>query len=144
MRTISLALVLVAAAGNGRVASARDEAPVEEQVPSGVWKLEVRDRVDGELQGEARSVPLRFRVIRNRVSGHPADDEPDRARLTGEVVVGKATVVTWRQDNSNIEGYSSFCTGRVVENGKIVGTWHDTEGQSGDFVLSFQKKQPSP
>lgn len=140
MRTFTLALVLHAAAGNSPAANARDEVPAEQQVPSGVWKLEVRDRVDGELRGEARSVPLRLRVIRNRVSGHPADDEPDRARLAGEVVVGKATVVTWRQDNSNIEGYSSFCTGRVIEKGKIVGTWHDTEGQSGDFVLSFEKK----
>lgn len=140
MQTVTLTIALIAAAGSGQVANARDKAPAEEPVPSGVWTLEVRDRVDGELQGEARSLPLRLQVIRNRVSGHPADDEPDRARLAGEVVVGRATVVTWRQDNSNIEGYSSFCTGRVVGKGKIVGTWHDTEGQSGDFVLSFEKK----
>ena len=120
--------------------TAQEKAQVDDPVPSGVWKLEVTDRVDGEPKGEARTQSLRLRVIRSRVSGQPADDDADRARLAGEVVVGKATVVTWRQDNSNIEGYTQFCTGRVVEKGKVVGTWHDTEGQSGDFVLTFEKK----
>ena len=137
---VAVACVLVAGAYVGSPVTAQDKTPVEELLPSGVWKLEVTDRVDGERQGDPRSQLLQLRVIRNRVTGHPADDEPDRARLAGEVVVGKATVLTWRQDNSNIEGYSQFCTGKVVEKGKVVGTWHDTEGQSGDFVLTFEKK----
>ena len=140
MSKVAVACVLIGGMFLGSPLSAQEKAQVEELVPSGVWKMEVRDRVDGEVKGEARTQSYRLRVIRNRVFGQPADDEPDRARLSGEIVVGKATVVTWRQDNSNIEGYSSFFTGRVVEKGRIVGTCYDTEGNTSEIVLTFDKK----
>lgn len=109
-------------------------------VPTGLWRLELDEELDGRVRANAQAGVLRLRVIHNRIFGQPADDDPDRARLAGEVVPGRATVVNWRQDNANIEGFTQFCTGRVVRAGLIVGTWYDTMGKAGDFVLSFGQR----
>jgi hypothetical protein len=134
--TVLLACFVVVGTCLAPAATAQEVGPV----PSGVWRLELDEELDGRVRGNAQTGVIRLRVIHNRIFGQPADDDPDRARLTGEIVPSRAPVVTWRQDNANIEGSSTFCTGRVVRGGVIVGTWYDTQGKAGDFVLTFVQR----
>lgn len=109
----------------------------EDRLPAdAVWECRKDNQLNGKLDGDIRSQLWRIRCINDRIFGYPADDEPDRARLAGEVVVGKVPVVSWRQDNSNYAKYSQFWTGIWKDKNHIVGTWHDTEGQVGDFILT--------
>ena len=45
-----------------------------------------------------------------------------------------------RQDNLNIKGYVAFFSGKLVEKGRVVGTYYHSLGGSGDFEMVLQKK----
>ncbi len=108
-----------------------------------VWVRRLDTKLDGKLQGEIAAEEWRVIVKNDKLSGHPLEGKKSRAELSGEVVDGQGDsppVVHWRQDNSNIKGYTQVFSGHRVEVGRIVGTWYDTDGRSGDFELVLQKK----
>ena len=85
--------LLLPAAGSGPALFAQERPAADDAVPNGTWTMTVRDRVGGEPRGEPRSQPERLRVIRPRVTAHPAD-APGRARPAGGVVVGTRHDIT--------------------------------------------------
>jgi hypothetical protein len=109
-----------------------------------VWELRYDFKVDGELKDENETKPRwRIAVVNNHITGVQAETKEGDTnihRLTGEVVDGETPAVFLRQDGQQPKGYVSFHTGLRVDEGRIVGTWYDTRGKSGDFELTVVKK----
>jgi hypothetical protein len=84
------------------------------------WRLSVRnDRITGSLDG--------------RKEGDPTDH-----KLAGEVVTGNPPIVSLRQDGP--KGLVCYYTGKRIDAERIVGTWYDNRGASGDFEFVVEKK----
>ena len=58
---------------------------------------------------------------------------------TGEVVAGTPPIVSLRQDGP--KGLVCYYTGKRTAADRIVGTWYDNRGSSGDFEFTIEKKK---
>jgi hypothetical protein len=108
----------------------------------GEWKERYDVVLDGEVKGETKEFRWKLSVRNLRITGIPAEFKEGDAgtdhRLSGEVVDGEVAVVSLRQDGP--KGYVRFLNGKCSEKGRIVGTWYDTSGRSGDFEFVAQGK----
>jgi hypothetical protein len=118
------------------------DAPTAPLLPAeGVWVLRYDDKVDGELKAKPSSeVRWRLSVRNDRVAGSldgikPGD--PSDHRMSGEVAAGKPPVVSLRQDGP--KGLVCFYAGKLVAPDRVVGTWYDNRGGSGDFEMTDAK-----
>jgi hypothetical protein len=117
-----------------------DEPPAPTLPAEAVWVLRYDGKVDGELKPKPGS-EVRWRVSsRNgRVSGSLAgkkEGDPSDHKLSGEVAEGKPPVVSLRQDGP--KGLVCYYAG-TLSAGKVVGTWYDNRGGSGDFEMAAEK-----
>jgi hypothetical protein len=148
MKARLLVCLLAACALSGaafRQPPAQEKADDKSLLPAdAVWELRYDFKVDGELKDVNETKPRwRIVVVNNRITGVLADakeGDTNMHRLTGEVVGGETPVVFLRQDGQKPRGYVGFHTGLRVEEGRVVGTWYDTRGTSGDFELAIVKK----
>lgn len=121
------------------------QQPGETLLPKhAVWNYKSDRMLDGKLGADAAGGPYQITVVNNRITMRPTDpDWVNQVLFTGEIVPGiegKAPAVFLRQDNQDIKGYVSFHSGQLVEKGRIVGTWFNNRGESGDFELVFEKE----
>ena len=110
--------------------------------PDAVWVMKYDDKLDGEVKAKPGG-EVRWRVaVRNgKVAGSLADakaNDPKDHRLAGEVSPGKPSIVSFRQDGPG--GLVCVYAGRVVAADRIVGTWFDNRGGSGDFEVEAEKR----
>ena len=100
------------------------------------------DKVDGELHAKPGSeVRWKLSVRNDRISGSLADkkeSDPTNHRLAGEIVAGNPPIVSLRQDGP--KGLVCYYTGKRIAAERIVGTWYDNRGSSGDFEFIIEKK----
>jgi len=119
-----------------------DDAPKAPLPAEAVWVMRYDAKLDGEVTGKpADAVRWRFAVRNDRVAGNLADHKPgDPAdhRIAGEVALGSPPIVMLRQDGPR--GLVCYYTGKRVDEGRVVGTWFDNRGKSGDFELVIEKK----
>jgi hypothetical protein len=119
-----------------------DDIPKPALPSDSVWVMNYDDKLDGELKPKPGSeVRWRIAVRNERIFANLADkkqNDPDDHRISGEVVTGKPHIVSLRQDGPG--GLVAFYTGRLVANNKMIGTWYDNRGGSGDFEMTVEKK----
>ena len=125
------------------VALGRAEEPAKPALVSeGVWVMRYDDKLDGEVRAKpGGEVRWRLAVRNDRVAGSLAglkDGDPTDHRLAGDVVAGRPPLVSARQDGPG--GLTCYYTGRLVGADRIVGTWYDNRGGSGDFEMTPEKK----
>jgi hypothetical protein len=120
--------------------AARTENPKPILPTEAVWSMRYDDKLDGEVTGKpADAVRWSFTVRNDRIAGSLAGlkpGDPSDHRIAGEVVAGKPPIVMLRQDGPR--GLVCYYTGKLVE-GKVVGTWFDNRGKSGDFEMVIVK-----
>jgi hypothetical protein len=99
------------------------------------------DKLDGEVTGKSADAVRWALTVRNdRISGSLAGlkaGDPSDHRIAGEIVAGKPAIIMLRQDGPR--GLVCYYTGKRVEEGKVVGTWFDNRGKSGDFEMGIEK-----
>ncbi len=138
---VLFSLTLIAACGAPRPAGA-DDPPAALLPAEAVWVMRYDDKLDGEVRAKpGGEVRWKFSVRNDRVSGSLAgmkESDPADHRLSGEVVAGKPPIVSLRQDGP--KGLVCYYTGKRVAADRIVGTWYDNRGSSGDFELTPEKK----
>jgi hypothetical protein len=121
--------------------AARTEDPKPLLPAEAVWSMRYDDKLDGEVTGKpADAVRWMFTVRNDRIAGSLAGlkaGDPSDHRIAGEVVAGKPAIVMLRQDGPR--GLVCYYTGKRVDEGKIVGTWFDNRGKSGDFEMVIEK-----
>jgi hypothetical protein len=112
----------------------RAQDPSKQVLPAdATWKHRWDYRLDGELK-EPHQTTLELSVRNNHITGrHDA-----RGRWAGEIVPGKVPVVMLRQDSD--PGFVVFYCGKLVEKGRIVGTFYNTAGESGDFEIVLERE----
>lgn len=119
-----------------------DDAPKPLLPAEAVWAMRYDAKLDGEVTGKpGDAVRWQFTVRNDRVAGNLADHKPgDPAdhRIAGEVVPGSPPIIMLRQDGP--KGLVCYYTGKRVEEGRVVGTWFDNRGKSGDFEMVIEKK----
>lgn len=119
-----------------------DDAPQPLLPAEAIWVMRYDAKLDGEVTGKpGDAVRWQFTVRNDRVAGNLADHKPgDPAdhRITGEVAPGRPPIVMLRQDGP--KGLVCYYTGKRVEDGRVVGTWFDNRGKSGDFEMVVDKK----
>lgn len=103
----------------------------------GKYKIYWDDKVDGKTHStEEKSCDIKIRVVGEEVFGEfvgPIAGQNRKASITGRLESGEDSVklFTFRQRE---EGYT--CSYQLVlGTGSFVGTWYDTKGRSGDFLL---------
>ncbi len=135
---------LLALATVGCVASPSGWAdPTTAHLPAeAVWVMRYDSELDGKVTGKpADAVRWAFAVRNDRVSGGLAgskEGDPADHRISGEVAAGKPPIVSLRQDGPG--GLVCYYTGRRVEAARVVGTWFDNRGKSGDFEMVVEAK----
>ena len=119
-----------------------DDPPKALLPAEAVWVMRYDAKLDGEVTGKPTdAVRWQFTVRNERVAGNLADRKPgDPAdhRIAGEVAPGSPPIVMLRQDGP--KGLVCYYTGKRVDEGRVVGTWFDNRGKSGDFELVIEKK----
>jgi hypothetical protein len=107
-----------------------------------VWVMKYDDKLDGEVNAKlGRDIRWRIAMRNDRVAGCLADlkeGDPQDHKLAGEVATGKSPIVHIRQDGPG--GLTCYYTGKFVGADRVVGTWFDNRGGSGDFEMSVEKK----
>ena len=94
--------------------------------------------LDGELK-DSRSSNLQLEIINNRISGKLADGkDPSGLIISGELIPGATSIVTLRWDFKG--GYSMISTGKLSPNREIIGTFFDTQGNTGDWKCVMTDK----
>ncbi len=110
-----------------------------------VWVFRHDTELSGGLGAHGQAF-WRLAVRSNRILGGP--DAPretayENHHISGEIsgggAAGDTPVVSLRQEGPN--GYVSLHVGRANDDGRIVGTWFDNRGMSGDFELVPEHKQ---
>ena len=119
-----------------------DDTPKPLLPGEAVWVMRYDAKLDGEVTGKpADAVRWAFTVRNDRVSGGLAGlkaGDPADHRIAGEVVPGRPPIVLLRQDGP--KGLVCYYTGRLIEEGRVVGTWFDNRGKAGDFEMVIEKK----
>jgi hypothetical protein len=118
------------------------ETPMPSLPGDAVWVMQYDDKLDGKTEGKPGSeVRWRLSVRNDRIGGSLADlkvgDAKDH-RLAGEIANGKPPIVVLRQDGPN--GLVCYYSGKRIEERRIVGTWFDNRGGSGDFDFRVEVK----
>jgi hypothetical protein len=109
----------------------------EPLLSDGVWVMKYDDRLDGKVESKPDSdVRWRLTVSKDKVSGKL--DNGKGHSLAGEVVDGKPPIIFLRQEGPR--GLVCYYSGKLVENGRLVGTWFDNRGGSGDFEMRPEAK----
>jgi len=125
-----------------RLLPAYVEDGAQQLAQSGVWKMRYDSKLDGQVADkDAGEVRWQINVRNNRISGYMADLKDGEASahgLAGEIVDGKPPIIFLRQDGPN--GLVCFYSGKRAETARIVGTWFDNRGKSGDFDMTIEKK----
>jgi hypothetical protein len=105
-----------------------------------IWKLRYDNTLDGKLENPSET-QVRFSVINNRVIGKSLDQTwQAKTQYSGEIAFGKHALVVLRQDNDE-NNYTCIWSGRFHDKGRrIVGTFHDNHGTSGDFEMIFERE----
>lgn len=136
----TLALLTVASLSAG---SRSADEPAKPLLPAeAVWVMQYDDKLDGEVHpkpgGEVR---WKLSVRNDRIAGSLAgtkDADPANHHLAGEIATGSPPIVSLRQDGPR--GLVCYYTGKRVAADRIVGTWYDNRGGSGDFEFNIEKK----
>jgi len=107
------------------------------------WTMFWDDAVDGHVPDREKSceIDLRIRngVVAGAFVGTVMGDERDAA-FSGEMIeLGAARLFTMRQDE---QGYAVAYAGRLDSQGHVQGTWYDTRGCRGDFVMWHDGNRP--
>lgn len=106
-----------------------------------VWVMRYDDKVDGEVHAKpGGEVRWQISVRNDRVSGSLAGKkEADAANhhLCGEIAAGSPPIVSLRQDGP--KGLVCYYVGKRTAADRIVGTWYDNRGGSGDFEFAIEK-----
>ena len=107
-----------------------------------VWVMRYDAELDGKVTGKVEdAVRWAFAVRNDRVSGSLAGlraGDPTDHRLAGEIAPGSPPITTLRQDGPG--SLVCYYTGKRIEPDRIVGTWFDNRGKSGDFEMVIEKK----
>jgi hypothetical protein len=124
------------------IARTADETPQPLLPAEAVWVMNYDDKIDGELHAKAgNEVRWKLSVRNDRITGNLADkkdNDPTNHRLAGEIAAGKPPILTLRQDGP--KGLVCYYTGKRVAADRIVGTWYDNRGGSGDFEFTVENK----
>jgi hypothetical protein len=133
---VALGLLCLATLGSPGPIPAGERGSKNLLPANAVWERRLDERLDGRLRGKILKDKFRIMVRNNKLTGHPEGDKR-RAQVAGEIVAGQPPIVYWRQDNNNPElrPYTQIFSGKLVAEGRIVGTWYGTTGRSGDFEL---------
>lgn len=111
--------------------------------PGSTWKMRFDAQLDGVLKDPLETPEGSMTVRNNRIVA-TAIRFDIKDIMTGEIVPGVDgghPIVMFRQDgDKNPKGFVVFYTGRLVEEGKIVGTWVNNGKSAGDFELVMVKK----
>jgi hypothetical protein len=142
MKALATLLPLALAVAWAPRPSVRADDPAPLLPAEAVWVMHYDDKLDGEVKAKPGSeVRWKLSARNDRVSGSLAglkESDPTDHRLAGEVVAGKPPVVALRQDGP--KGLVCYYTGKRVAPDRIVGTWYDNRGASGDFEFTLEKK----
>jgi hypothetical protein len=108
-----------------------------------VWVMRYDAKLDGELTGKIEdavrwSLTVRNDRITGGLDGMKVGDAKDH-RVAGEIAAGKPPILVLRQDGPN--GLTCYYTGKLIGEGRAVGTWFDNRGGSGDFEMIAEKKK---
>ena len=136
------ALLVFALAAAGPIPSFGADEPLPPLAAEAVWVMRYDDKLDGELHAKpGGEVRWKVSVRNDRVAGSLAglkEGDPTDHRLAGEVAAGKPPLVCLRQDGP--KGLLCYYTGKRVAADRVVGTWYDNRGSSGDFEFAVEKK----
>ncbi len=151
-RTILMAVVVAVAAAlwwsadrPGAAAGERNLVPLRAvPLPAGAaWLLRSDRTLDGRVEGGAQEDRLGLRVREDALAGEyaglRAQGKENGSRFSGEVTrpPAGAPLLTLRQAD---EWYSATYAGRLVGEGRFAGCWFDSDGRSGDFELTAERK----
>ena len=111
--------------------------------PESTWKMRFDAQLDGVLK-DPLETPVGTMTVRNNRIVATAMRFDIKDTMTGEIVPGADggfPIVMLRQDGDmKPKGFVVFYTGRLVEPGKIVGTWVNNHKAAGDFELVMVNK----
>ena len=118
------------------------QEPVPPLLPGhAVWVMKYDTKLDGTVQTKPGSeVRWELTVRNDRISGRLAGlkkGEVSGHQLSGEIAAGKPSIITLRQDGPR--GLVCYYTGQRLANDRIIGTWYDNRGSSGDFEWLVEK-----
>src|SRR2546423_614741 len=136
-RIVLLCCLLFAA---GRPLRAREEPKTPQSADAGVvWELKYDRELNGRLDGDTRGGDLKLTAKKNVITAAPSGGDLTRGdKWSGLFIVGRVTLIQLREDGLN--GYARVLSGKQVNHGPFLGTWHDNDGGSGDFELTLKKK----
>ena len=139
---LGLASLIQAGTYPTRLAQAQEPAkPL--LLPENTWKMRFDGQLDGVLKDPLEAPELTMTVRNNRIVATAMRGEI-KDIMTGEIVPGADggfPIIMLRQDgDKGPKGFVVFYTGRLVEEGKIVGTWVNNGKSAGDFELVMVRK----
>ncbi len=111
---------------------------------SGKWKLEIDETIDGLIKGSNGCSYLQIspKGINNFVATYEDCKPSSNAKgshFSGQIYVSnRGNLINMVQDNLSATQYYSAWSGKLLENGEIIGIWTDVEGNQGEFKLSQQ------
>lgn len=128
-----------------------ETAQLESPPDQAVWTMIWDDVVDGSVAGRDagvdagvdRSCRIDVRIRNGTFAGEyvgPVMGEMRDAYFTGtSFQCASGAVFNFQEDQ---HGYRCVYAGRLTSEGHIAGTWYDTHGSSGDFVMWHDGNQP--
>ena len=109
---------------------------------SGKWKLQIDNTMDGKVSGHNGCDEMEFTTkgINNfiaKYSNCPSSNTAKPSQFSGKIyVTNRGNLINIIQDNLAGTQYYSAWSGKLYENGEILGIWTDVEGNQGEFRLS--------
>jgi hypothetical protein len=111
-----------------------------EELRGGEWQQRYDEGVDGKIKDTVREPTWRVTVQKNKISGTLASTSPDgEHRFEGTVTNGRIPIVRLRHTIVGNTEWERFYVGQFKD-GRIVGTWYQNDGPSGDFEFIVGKK----
>lgn len=92
-----------------------------------VWRLD--SKLDGRL------APSETHEVSLRLEGSKLIGTSGRNIYSGEIVDGDTTLVVFQEIRKGYVGVMTGVLASVDGNWRIVGTWYDTKGNTGDFEM---------
>lgn len=116
---------------------AQSEEPATVIPPRTTWNLKLDRTLDGRLDSTDSHL-LSLQSANDQLVGTYQDKGPtatgNHSVLTGRFIPGSPPLVSLRQDDAL--GYTALYTGRLVSEDRIVGSYVDNRGSSGDWSLT--------